>query len=112
MPADRTEKATPHRHAKARKDGDILRSRELSSAAGTLAGVLCLGFLGQEIIGGFRSALREALNLGSARTLGAVDTLKCIGQTVIGCSGAQEVRLIHCATRRGNYLQNVVAGNY
>jgi flagellar biosynthetic protein FlhB len=43
MPGDRTEQATPHRREKARKEGDLLHSRELSSAAGTLAGVVALG---------------------------------------------------------------------
>jgi len=38
MPGERTEQATQHRRDKARKEGDILHSRELSSAAGTLAG--------------------------------------------------------------------------
>ena len=32
MPGDRTEQATPHRRDKARKDGDILHSRELTAA--------------------------------------------------------------------------------
>src|SRR5215831_4673088 len=65
MPGERTEQATPHRRENARKDGDILRSRELSSAAGTLAGVLCLGFLGHRMISGFNSIFAGALNLGS-----------------------------------------------
>ena len=43
MPGERTEQATQHRRDKARRDGDILHSRELSAAAGTLAGVLALG---------------------------------------------------------------------
>src|ERR1700757_221373 len=46
MPGDRTEQATPHHREKARKEGDILHSRELTSAAGTLAGVLVLGLAG------------------------------------------------------------------
>ena len=50
MPGDRNEQASPHRREKARKDGDILHSRELSSAAATLAGVLSLGFLGQKLL--------------------------------------------------------------
>ena len=50
MPGDRTEQASPHRREKARRDGDILHSRELAAASGTLAGVLCLGFLGQKIL--------------------------------------------------------------
>ncbi|MGA7342138.1 MAG: EscU/YscU/HrcU family type III secretion system export apparatus switch protein, partial [Terracidiphilus sp.] len=40
MPGERTEQATQHRRQKARREGDVLHSRELSSAAGTLAGVL------------------------------------------------------------------------
>jgi len=45
MPGERTEQATQHRREQARKEGDILHSRELSAAAGTLAGVLVLGAL-------------------------------------------------------------------
>ena len=67
MPGDRTEQATPHRREKARKDGDVIRSRELSSAAGTLAGILCLGFLAQKIMEGFRSVFIAALSASSTR---------------------------------------------
>jgi len=65
MPGDRTEQGTPHRREKARDDGDLLRSRELSSAAGTLAGVLCLGIVWPRMIKSFRSEFGGALNLGS-----------------------------------------------
>ena len=65
MPGDRTEQASPHRREKARKDGDVLHSRELAAAAGTLAGVLCLGFLGQRILDCFRRAFSSALDLGA-----------------------------------------------
>ncbi|WP_348261398.1 EscU/YscU/HrcU family type III secretion system export apparatus switch protein [Telmatobacter sp. DSM 110680] len=63
MPGDRNEQASPHRREKARKDGDILHSRELSSAVATLAGVLSLGFLGQNVLDTFRSSFSAALNL-------------------------------------------------
>jgi flagellar biosynthesis protein FlhB len=66
MPGDRNEQASPHRREKARKDGDILHSRELSSAAATLAGALCLGFLGSRILDSFRSSFSAALSLGAA----------------------------------------------
>jgi len=65
MPGDRNEQASPHRREKARSDGDILHSRELSAAAGTLAGVLSLGFLGQRILDAFRSSFSAAVNLGA-----------------------------------------------
>ena len=64
MPGDRNEQATAHRREKARKDGDILHSRELSAAAATLAGVLCLGFAGHRMLDGFRTAFGAALALG------------------------------------------------
>jgi len=48
MAGERTEQATQHRRDKARKEGDILHSRELTAAAGTLAGVLALGALGRQ----------------------------------------------------------------
>jgi len=65
MPGDRTEQATPHRREKARREGDVLHSRELSSAAGTLAGVLCLGFLGGKLLNSFRGSFAAALDLGA-----------------------------------------------
>lgn len=65
MPGDRTEQATPHRREKARTQGDILHSRELSAAAGTLAGVLSLGLLGPRLLDGFRFAFESALTLSS-----------------------------------------------
>jgi flagellar biosynthesis protein FlhB len=65
MPGDRTEQASQHRREKARTDGDILHSKELSAAAGTLAGVLSLGFLGGRILDAFRSSFSAALDLGA-----------------------------------------------
>jgi flagellar biosynthesis protein FlhB len=66
MPGERTEQATQHRRDKARKDGDLLHSRELSAAAGTLAGVLILGSVGTRGIEAWRAGFGEFLELGSA----------------------------------------------
>jgi flagellar biosynthetic protein FlhB len=65
MPGERTEQATQHRREKARKDGDILHSRELTAAAGTLAGVIALGVLGGRTMEAWRSALAGFLALGA-----------------------------------------------
>ena len=65
MPGDRTEQATPHRRDKARKEGDVLHSRELTAAAGTLAGVLALGLLGSRSMGLWRAAFEGFLVLGT-----------------------------------------------
>ena len=66
MPGERTEQATQHRREKARKEGDILHSRELCGAAGTLAGVIALGVLGSQAMGAWRSAFSGFLSLGAA----------------------------------------------
>ena len=64
MPGERTEQATQHRRDKARKEGDILHSRELSSTAGTLAGVMVLGAMGSHLLMVWRGAFAAFLDLG------------------------------------------------
>jgi flagellar biosynthetic protein FlhB len=64
MPGERTEQATQHRREKARREGDILHSRELTSAAGTLAGVIALGSLGAGSLIMWRKTFAGFLSLG------------------------------------------------
>jgi flagellar biosynthetic protein FlhB len=66
MPGERTEQATQHRRDKARREGDILHSRELSSAAGTLAGVMVLGAMGSQLLIVWRGSFAAFLTLGAA----------------------------------------------
>jgi flagellar biosynthesis protein FlhB len=66
MPGERTEQATQHRREKARREGDILHSRELSAAAGTLAGALALGVLGPQSMEAWRGAFAGFLALGAS----------------------------------------------
>ncbi len=87
MPGDRTEQATPHRRDKARKEGDILHSRELTAAAGMLAGVLAMGVLGSRYITSWREAFAGYLELGAkgrwdANDLGA--TMGAIRHLALG----------------------------
>jgi len=65
MPGERTEQATQHRREEARKDGDILHSRDLSAAAGTLAGVMVLGMLGSRSLVLWRDTFSGFLALGA-----------------------------------------------
>jgi flagellar biosynthetic protein FlhB len=65
MPGERTEQATQRRREKARQEGDVLHSRELSAAAGTLAGVVVLGALGTRMLMTWRSTFEEFLALGA-----------------------------------------------
>ena len=64
MAGDRTEQATQHRREQARKEGDLLHSRELSAAAGTLAGVMALGMLGSRTLTVWRGTFAAFLDLG------------------------------------------------
>ena len=64
MAGERTEQATQHRRDKARREGDILHSRELSAAAGTLAGVMVLGALGSRLLLVWRASFAGFLDLG------------------------------------------------
>ena len=64
MPGERTEQATQYRRDKARREGDILHSKELSAAAGTLAGVMVLGMIGNRILLGWRSSFAAFIALG------------------------------------------------
>jgi flagellar biosynthetic protein FlhB len=66
MPGERTEQATQHRREKARKEGDVLHSRELAAAAGTLAGVMTLGMLGGRAMEAWRGAFAEFIALGAS----------------------------------------------
>jgi flagellar biosynthetic protein FlhB len=65
MSGERTEQATQHRRDKAHREGDILHSRELSAAAGTLAGVLVLGTAGVGSLVVWRKTFAGFLKFGS-----------------------------------------------
>src|SRR5580693_1965111 len=65
MPGERTEQATQHRRERARRAGDLLHSRELSAAAGTLAGVIVLGAMAGRTLEAWRGTLAGFLSLGS-----------------------------------------------
>lgn len=93
MAGDRTEQATPQRREKARKEGDVLHSRELSSAAAMLAGAGVMGnaavrFAGswQEAFSGFMSFSNNASWEASTLqpTIGA---LMRLGLSVLGPVG-------------------------
>ncbi len=66
MPGERSEQASQHRRDKARKEGDVLHSRELSAAAGTLAGVMVLGAMGGHLLTVWRQTFAGFLALGYA----------------------------------------------
>jgi flagellar biosynthesis protein FlhB len=90
MPGEKTESATQHRRDQARKEGDILHSRELTAAAGGLAGVMMLGTLGSRILILWRGALVGFLDLGMPahwEPATMMPTLYALRQLVIGILG-------------------------
>ena len=62
---DKTEKASPRQKQQARERGDIVHSRELTSAVGMGAGVLAIGMMTQRFAIGWRAAYIHVLDLGS-----------------------------------------------
>jgi flagellar biosynthetic protein FlhB len=93
MAGERTEQATQHRRDQARKDGDILHSKELSAAAGTLAGVMVLGALGSHILIAWRSTFAGFLSLGApahwepSQIQPTLYALRRLSLTILGPSG-------------------------
>ena len=94
MAGERTEQATQHRREEARKEGDVLHSRELSAAAGTLAGVIVLGLLGTRVLVAWRAAYAGFLSLGAAARWEPAEieptlyALRRLTLTVLGPPGA------------------------
>ncbi len=62
---DKTEKASPRQKQKARERGDMVHSRELTSAIGMGAGVLAIGMVTERFAMGWRAAYVHVLDLGS-----------------------------------------------
>src|ERR1700679_2257031 len=67
MAGERTEQATQHRREKARQQGDILHSRELTSATATLAGAMMLGAMGTRSMVVWRGTFAGFMSLGEVR---------------------------------------------
>jgi flagellar biosynthetic protein FlhB len=96
MPGDRTEQATQHRRDQARKEGDVLHSRELSAAAGTLAGVMVLGAMGRPMLIGWRTSFAGFLDLGSVahwEPATTMPTLFALRRLVLGIAGPVAVMM-------------------
>jgi len=67
---EKTEKPTAKRLADARKNGDILQSKELSTAMVVMAGVAWLAVAGPSIIEAFLNMLRQALRFDRGDIVG------------------------------------------
>ena len=113
MPGERTEQATQHRREKARKEGDILHSRDLTNAAGTLAGVIALGVLGGRTMAAWRSAFGGFLALGAPErwepsTL--EPTIVAVRRLIVEVLGPPAVVMAMVARRRWERASRRAAG--
>jgi flagellar biosynthetic protein FlhB len=70
---DKTEKASPHQKQKARDRGDMVHSRELTSAVAMGAGVLAVGMVTERFVLGWRTAYLRVLDLGIHRDMSLQD---------------------------------------
>jgi flagellar biosynthetic protein FlhB len=77
---ERTEAPTPRRREKAREEGQVARSQELSTAAVVLAGTLALATLGAPALAGYATRLMRAsaraLSGGPLAPAGAISLLQ------------------------------------
>jgi flagellar biosynthetic protein FlhB len=101
MAGEKTEQATQQRREKARKEGDILHSKELSSAAGTLAGVMVLGALGSKIVVAWKATFIAFLALGAPAHWEAgelLPTMYAVRRLALGVLGPSCIVMLLVAT--------------
>lgn len=65
MAGDKTEKASEQRKKKAREQGDIVKSQDLTGALGMAAGVVALGSVSQRFLWDWRDAYSRCLEMGT-----------------------------------------------
>lgn len=84
---NKTEKATDHRRHKAREEGQVARSRELSATAALMAGVLVLCANGPEDLARWRQFFRTALDCAVTNQLSmATPLFPATARLVLGWS--------------------------
>jgi flagellar biosynthetic protein FlhB len=93
MAGEKTEQATQHRRDQAKKEGDLLHSKELSAAAGTLAGVMTLGALGSRVLMTLKGTFVSFLDLGApahwepAQIQPTLTTIRTLSLSILGVPG-------------------------
>jgi len=93
MAGEKTEQASQHRRDQAKKEGDLLHSKELSAAAGTLAGVMTLGSLGAHVLLTLKGTFVSFLDLGApahwepAQIQPTLTTIRSLSMAVLGVPG-------------------------
>lgn len=81
--ANKTEKPTPRRQKKAREQGQVARSRDLSSGLAFMAAALCLGWVAARFPGTWRSFSGRVLHEAASGDLTAAPLLSWTASTVL-----------------------------
>jgi flagellar biosynthetic protein FlhB len=81
---DRSQQATPKRRLEARKKGQVVRSRELTSALGLLSVVVLLGWRAGIGVGAWHNLLSQMLDRKNAGELGMINGIvSALGATLM-----------------------------
>jgi len=111
MPGDRTEKATPRHRQKAAEKGDRTRSRDLTAAAGMLAGIFAVGGASRNWAAEWANAYQAFLQLGQPALwahMTASETALALRQALL--TALEPLLLIFAAVLAGAVAGGVVQG--
>ena len=87
MPGDKTEKPTPRRQKKAREQGQIARSRDVSGALALLAAVLAIAWAAKQFPGEWRRFMSRTLAESATSAMESAPLLNWTGAVLAGVIG-------------------------
>jgi len=82
--SDKTEKATPRRQKKAREQGQIARSRDLTGSLAFAAAIVCIGFTAKQFPVAWRALLQRGLSEAATSGLESAPLLSWSATLLIG----------------------------
>jgi flagellar biosynthetic protein FlhB len=85
--ANKTEKPTPRRQKKAREQGQVARSRDLTSGLGFMATVLCVGWSSAKFPSLWRAFFARSLHEAAAGNLASAPLLSWSAALLLGLAG-------------------------
>ncbi len=85
--ANKTEKPTPRRQKKAREQGQVARSRDLTSGLAFMAAVLCVGWSTEKFPSVWRAFFARTLHEAAAGNMASAPLLSWTGAVLLGMAG-------------------------
>ena len=87
MPGDKTEKPTPRRQKKAREQGQVARSRDLTGAVALLAAILVLAWGAKQFPGEWRRLMERTLAQSATAGFETAPLVNWTGAVLVGVIG-------------------------